>query len=177
MAWTTPPAKIVGGTVSHTDWNTYLRDNLNALMDVPRCRVYRSSTQSVASATYTEILWNAERYDTASLHSTVSNTGRITAPIAGVYEFVCHLQIDAVTAGTDSLIELRKNGVSPGIARDRRCSTGWPQRMHVATHIYLAAGDYVTAHVYQASGSSKNVQQAGNYTPEFMACWLGNPGL
>lgn len=177
MAWTSPPAKSVGGTISHTDWNTYVRANLLAVRDAPRCRVYRTATQSIPNSTWTELLWTAERYDTASLHSTVSNTGRLTASTAGVWEVICHVMTDALTWGTDCLIELRKNGVSPGIARDRLMTTGYPHTFTVATHVQLAASDYVTAHIIQMSGAAINVQAAGNYSPEFMMAWLGNPGL
>lgn len=177
MAWTAPPVANVGATLSHADWNTFVRDNLLALRNTPRCRVTRAAAQSIPNATYTELLWDTERYDTAALHSTVSNTGRLVAPIAGVYEVLCHVRFDAMSAGTDALIELRKNGGFPGIARDRRCTTGWPHRLHVATHVYLAAGDYVSAHVIQVSGGALNIQKLGNHSPEIMMAWLGNPGL
>jgi len=179
MAWTAPAVKKADGTgtITHTDWNNYVRDNLLALRDAPRCRVTKAAAQSIPNGTYTELLFDTERYDTAGLHSTVSNTGRLTAPVAGVYEVICHARLDALAAGTESLIELRKNGVFPGIARDRRCATGWPQRLHVATHIYLAAGDYVSAHVIQISGGSINVQKVANHSPEFMMAWVGNPGI
>lgn len=177
MAWTAPPVKAVGGTISHTDWNTYVRANLLAVRDAPRCRVTRTAPQSIPNGTYTEVLFTSERYDTASMHSTVSSTGRLTAPVAGVYEVLFFGRLDSMSAGTDCLAEIRKNGAAPGIARDRSPVTGYAHRLYAATHVQLAASDYVTVHVYQASGAAVNLQQAGNYTPEFMMAWLGNPGL
>lgn len=47
--------------------------------------VYHSSVQSVSSSGSTLLVWNSENFDTASYHSTVSNTSRLTAPTAGKY--------------------------------------------------------------------------------------------
>ncbi|GAH87980.1 unnamed protein product, partial [marine sediment metagenome] len=48
-------------------------------------RVYHDVNQAVPHATWTTLAFNSERYDTASMHSTVINNDRITVLIAGKY--------------------------------------------------------------------------------------------
>lgn len=176
MAWTDPPVKAVDDGITHTDWNTYVRDNLNALRVRPMCRVYRTTDQSIPNVTWTNVTFNAERYDTASMHSTVSNTDRITIPSGGdgVYEIIAHAVFALSTAPT-RVIGLMKNGTLE-IARSRyQLQISYSSRLHVATQVYLKAGDYVTCRVYQDNGSALALQYSGSQSPEFMAAWLGNP--
>lgn len=177
MAWTDPPDKTVAAAgPTAADWNTYVRDNIAALRVRPMCRVRRTTTQSIPNATWTTITWDAERYDTANMHSTSSNTDRIVAPIAGMYEIIAHALI-AISTSPDRIIGLMLNGVTE-IARSRYpLQIAFAARLHVATQVYLNAGDYVTCRVYQSNGSALNLQVSGAQSPEFMAAWLGNPGL
>lgn len=178
MAWTDVPDKAVGGTISHTDWNTYVRDNLNALKVPPMCRVYRTAAQSIPNVTWTSLQFTAERYDTAGLHSTVSNTDRITIPAgaAGVYELVAHAFLQISTAPT-RIIALMKNGTTE-LVRSRYPLQIYAQSvLHVATHAYLSVGDYVTCRVYHDQGSALTVDVSASVSPEFMAAWRGNPSI
>ena len=46
--------------------------------------------------------------------------------------------------------------------------------LNVATIQAMAAAGYVTLQVWQTSGGALNVLSTGNYSPEFMAHWMGN---
>lgn len=139
---------------------------------IPSARVYRSSNQSISDATATILLFDSERYDTASLHSTVSNTGRLTAPIAGKYLITCGLEFASNVNGRRE-IRLLVNG-STIIAQDIRGGSisGITSPMMLTTVYSLAANDYVEVEVYQNRGGSLNVLASGNYSPEFAMHWI-----
>ena len=84
MAFTTP-ATAVAGTILTAAWlNTYVRDNVAWLAtDSPSCRAYNAPGQSLPAAVGTSLTFNSERYDNAAMHSTSSNTARITVPTGG----------------------------------------------------------------------------------------------
>lgn len=179
MAWTDVPTKQVGGTVTHTDWNTYVRDNLGALKVPAMCRVYKSSSQSISNTTWTAITFNAERYDTAAMHSTVTNTDRITIPSgwSGVYELVFQCDFATSGSGADRIGAINVNGASDLVRCRYPPQATFAHRIHVATSAYLTAGDYVTARVYQSSGGALTINATASSGPEFMAAWCGNPAL
>ena len=54
--------------------------NLNATADVPRVLAYRATDQALSTSAYNTILFDAEAYDTHGMHSTVTNTSRLTVP-------------------------------------------------------------------------------------------------
>lgn len=73
------------------------------------CLLTQSSGQSINSATYTVLDWTSEVYDYGGLHSVVSNTGRITIPITGIY-FVQGTWSIPVGSEMDNDLYLRVNG-------------------------------------------------------------------
>lgn len=48
-----------------------------------RCKVTDSSAQSISNTTLTNLTFNTELWDTGAIHSTVSNTERLTVPTGG----------------------------------------------------------------------------------------------
>lgn len=139
---------------------------------IPSARVYRSSNQSISDSTDTIILLDSERYDTAALHSTVSNTGRLTAPIAGKYLITATLEFASNTSGRREM-RLLLNG-STIIAQDIRTGSisGITSPMTLTTVYALAQNDYVEIQVWQNRGGALNVLSSGNYSPEFAMHWL-----
>jgi hypothetical protein len=53
---------------------------------IPQVSATNKGTQSIADGDVTDLALDTSEFDTAGLHSTTTNTGRLTAPIAGVYE-------------------------------------------------------------------------------------------
>ena len=55
------------------------------LIPVPtfRCSAWNSATQSVPASTFTVLTFDSEDYDVGGLHSTVTNTSRLTVPSGG----------------------------------------------------------------------------------------------
>src|SRR3990167_8910278 len=55
-------------------------------------RAYNDAAISLTSGTATIITLNQERWDTDTIHSTSSNTGRLTATTAGRYQIIGHIE-------------------------------------------------------------------------------------
>ena len=48
-------------------------------------RCHKASDQAVTTATWTQLTWDTEEYDTSSYHDLVTNTDRFTVPTTGYY--------------------------------------------------------------------------------------------
>lgn len=159
MAYVTPRTWVTGELVTAAEMNQDVRDNISALANPEACRAYHNTTQSVTDNTDTTVAFNTESYDTASIHSTVTNNSRFTLPKAGLWEFDWNVQF---AADTDFLIlyhYLRKNGTTKiwdqrshetNILNDTRELAGFTTKK-------LALNDYVELRVYQDNGSNNAV--------------------
>ena len=132
----------------------------------PAARVYNSANISIPNATLTALTFNSERFDNDSIHSTASNTSRLTATTAGVYSISGNFTMAPLGSGI-GLIGVRLNG-SLIIAYQRFAGiTATNLIQAIQTTYKLAAGDYVELIAHQDSGSALNVIAASNYSPEF----------
>ena len=132
----------------------------------PAARVYNSANISIPNATLTALTFNSERFDNDSIHSTASNTSRLTATTAGVYSISGNFTMAPLGSGK-GLIGVRLNG-SLIIAYQRFAGiTATNLIQAIQTTYKLAAGDYVELIAHQDSGSALNVIAASNYSPEF----------
>jgi len=117
MAWSTPRTWTSGEVVTAANLNTYVSDNLTALSTPPFCDVYATTpgNTSGTSFTFTAVPFDSEIADsTGSMHSTATQTSRITVPIDGVY----HVQggFNTLSQSTQQNImrcDIRLNGSSP----------------------------------------------------------------
>ena len=156
-----------------------LYDSRGGLFNPPACRVYHNANQALASATDVVLAFNQERYDTDSMHDTVTNNSRITFNTAGLYLVVLNLAIDDLNdynffAGR---IGLNVGGTILAGQVVSGNSTSWLyQPWFTVTTVYkFAVGDYIQAVVQQRNNAAatKNLLTAGNWSPEFSATWLG----
>lgn len=98
------------GTVAPASWGDQVRDNLEFLIDPPACSIFETSPQLITNVTTTPMISNEENYDNAGMHSTSTNTSRITVPLAGRYLFWGRLSFAGTTAGTYRYLSFRVNG-------------------------------------------------------------------
>jgi hypothetical protein len=142
---------------------------------IPAARVTRSSAQSIPDSLNTNLSFDQERYDTASVHDNATNNSRLTAPVTGIYAVTAQFTWGG-SAGTGSRFGgLMKNG-SALIARSQQLPGDDDENL--TTQVRLAASDYVEVVVLQTSGSSLTVAANGvaqQFTPEFSMTWLA-PG-
>ena len=61
---------------------------------IPTVRTYNSADETIADSTFTTLTFDTNRYDTAGMHSTSTNTSRLTAPISGVYAVTANVRFD-----------------------------------------------------------------------------------
>lgn len=129
---------------------------------IPTAQVYHSTTQSIGNASHTAVVFDSEAYDTASLHSTSSNTSRITVPVAGIYRFTASVEFASNASGQRRL-HYRVNGTTAnrfgGISFPAANGTGTSVQSSV--EISLSASDYVELFAYQDSGGSLNLSADG----------------
>lgn len=141
---------------------------------------YKSSTQSVPSATSTLITFDTENFDTNSFHSTSTNTSRITIPTgyAGKYLFTAKLSVSALQAGGSyRSLAFKKNGNFIAYAQNWSSSAGFPAsnvdyETSLTQILDLAANDYIEMSYYQDSGVNATVA-SGISTTTFQAVYLG----
>lgn len=133
--------------------------------------VYNTATQSINSATQTAVTWDTELLDTASYHSTVSNTSRLVAPTTGKYLITASVEF-ATSATGQRYLKIWKNGSTTDLAFDSQHGVlTYQTSLECTLVLALTAGDYVEAVVYQDSGGALNIVGA-IYHP-FQMVYLG----
>ena len=136
-------------------------------------RVYNSANISVShNDSSAPLTFDSERFDTGDFHSTSSNTGRLTAPTAGLYLMGACVQFAANATGLRALL-LRLNGSTFIVRELIDIDSATTHGLAVSTTYQLAAGDYVEAIAFQTSGGALNVEAGANYSPEF---WINHLG-
>lgn len=145
--------------------------------NVPFLKARASVAQAIPSATWTSITFDLEDADTNTLHSTVTNTNRITIVTPGVYAISA--SVGFVPGGGLRSIRFIKNGdptvplvVAEGLDPPDANNSG----VTASTHARLAAGDYVEVQVNQNSGGSLNTITGSQTTNQVSAVWLGGAG-
>ena len=140
------------GTVAPASWGDTVRDDLEFLVDRPGCAVYNSATQNVSTSSNTTLTADSELYDLDSMHSTVTNTSRITATTAGKYRIGALVEWDSDATGRRE-VYLLVNGTTVHTLTIGNAVAGMTQN---GTKILtLSAGDYVEVRVWQNSGGTR----------------------
>jgi hypothetical protein len=134
----------------------------------PAARVYNSANISINASTFTALTFNSERYDNGSLHSTSANTGRLTAPITGLYLIGASVEWAGNTTG-DRFASIQLNGATTiaRVAQRANAGAGNTVTQEPGCPYQLTAGDYVEVVVIHDAGVALNVLASGNYSPEF----------
>lgn len=174
----TSPATVSDGNVAPATWGNSVKAALDYLANPPSCRVYHNAAQSLASAAVAASAFNTERYDTDSMHDTVTNNSRITFTTAGLYLVTFTGSITPAADYTMAEAWLRMNGATPiavGGMKARGDAAAVAPNLFVTTVYKFAAGDYVEAMIEHrnAAVAARSLLSAGNYSPEFAATWIG----
>ena len=140
------------GNVAPASWGDQVRDNFEALAEPPSCRVYHSAQQLLTHATWTTLLANTESWDSASMHSTSSNTSRIAVPSAGIYLFNATAEFGDHPTGMRWLrFLINGSATQPFFAAAVTAYTG--ARGSGFTMRDFTAGQYVEVQALQNSGN------------------------
>jgi hypothetical protein len=127
--------------------------------------VYGSAYQSVAQLTETVLTWNSENYDTDNIHSTSTNTDRLTVPTGKAGKWLVSGMIaTGQTSGGYIEIYITINGAAAAFPIASSGGSFLRQSTIVLSKIYdLAAGDYIRAVAYQ-NNNGGNLNVGGSYT-------------
>lgn len=160
------------------EWESWFHRLRDTVLKRPSCHVYFTADQDTVTATHTELLFSAEDHDNAAMHSTASNTDRITIPSDGIYCFGAHLIWVADAVGGRSLL-ITLNGPPPLVA-----ASALVDSLHVATiesgnetrcWAYgtrsLSAGDILRAVAFQTSGGNLAVEGTSTNGPRSNGFW------
>ena len=118
-----------------------------------------SSDQTIANNTYTNLVFDAEVFDTNGFHSDSVNNTRFTVPSgkAGYYSLVCNFEWASNGTG-ERRIRFRLNGTSTlcnyAIAAMSGVGTGMAVSYVTSS---LSVGDYIEVNVLQTSGGNLDI--------------------
>lgn len=115
-----------------------------------RAVAYHSTTQAVASTTAALVL-DSEDLDVGTLHSTSSNTSRMTIPTGGDGLYLVTGQALVSSAATDTVLNIRKNGATLSAAGYTQLTSTLVLRVEAV--LALVATDYVELVAITAGGS------------------------
>lgn len=129
------------------------------------CRVYAYGDITIGTGVPTALSWSAETHDTDALHSTVSNTSRITIPAGGdgYYKIYAQVKWEDNSAAGYREIRILKNGATY-LSYSRHDAAPVTNNLYQRigdTH-YLEAGDYLRVVVYQNSGGNTKVENGSD---------------
>lgn len=162
------------GGVIPSDWG----DSVNAAIAYlgsthPRARVTRSALQvHSSSGSFVTVLFDQETYDVGGCHSTVSNTGRLTAPDDGVYVVGGGFAWEGNTTGR-RVMAITKNSTTEVTQKEmyKEPSLGECSDT-IVTEVEMAAGDYLELGAFQDSGGSLDILQFADWSPIFYMRWV-----
>lgn len=133
----------------------------------PGVVVYNDSNITIANADANQWLtFNSEVRDDDGMHSTSTNTGRLTATRAGWY--YVYLQVSFTGNATGRrLIAIRENVNAQIAAQAALVVDANTLRMNVSMLVYMAANAYVTCRAFQNSGGNLDVLYMAGESPYF----------
>jgi len=178
----TPYDATAAVKLTATAWYAGVRDPLTFLLDPPKCGVYQGTVGSVttlANATLSgPLLFDTETNDTDNMHSTTTNTGRITFNTAGRYQIIMYVMITGATTFSAYSVNPRLNaGGSPSGGTsirtfDLKTPGGAPSQATITFTRVFSVSDYIEIYVLQTSASSRTTDFAGQYCTGVQAQWI-----
>lgn len=166
---TVTTGQLVTASLMNTDWG----GNITFLANPPSCRVFNNAVINLAtSGVGVALTFNSERWDTDTIHDTVTNTDRLTCKTAGLYAIYASVEF-AVNATGNRQVFIELNGATAIAAHSQLATSTIGTQITVKTIYKLAVNDYVRCIARQDSTAALNVSAFGNYSPEFGMTWVG----
>jgi len=120
----------------------------------PRCKVVKTSTQSVPNNTWTALTYQAQDFNVGSIHSTAVQPTRITIQSTGIWMFGA--TVASTLNGQSGFVSLRKNGATFVAARVKFIgNSSLTEAYHTTTIEQMTStGDYMECVVLQNTGGA-----------------------
>jgi hypothetical protein len=151
-----------GGIGTAALWNSQVRDTGTFFLGTPHVVLRQSVAQSLTSSTFTAVTWDVEDRDNDAMHSTVTNTSRMTAVTAGWYEFMGLMAYAGNTSGVRNgrwhINGTAIPGTEGGVPATFATGSGFVMPCSTA---FMSVGDYLEMVVWQSSGGALNTSAAG----------------
>lgn len=156
-----------GQVLTASDLMTYVMKRSGLPLSV----VHRSTTQSINNSTDTAVLWDVEDLDTDAIHSTSSNTSRMTIVTPGKYRAYGVTEwAGNATGGRDAWFTINGSG-SYWKARESTpvATANTFVLLSGPLPVTLIAGDYVELWVRQSSGAALNIAISSYFGLEYIS--------
>ena len=135
-------------------------------------RVYHNTHQAIPNATYSELAFNSQRYDTDGIHDPVVNNSRLTCKTPGIYAITATLYFETNNVGFRHA--LIRHNITFDIAIEARPTTiDYLSGFTISSQLEMLLNEYVRLFVYQTSGAPLNVVAGPKSSPEFMMQRIG----
>lgn len=122
------------------------------------CQIKGSGNQSIpsgSSASPVTLDWNTDIIDPTGLHSLAGNLNAIFIKTAGWYRVSAQVQFAANASGVRGLLFIKSGTIIPASTVEQTATTGIIT-LCASTIVFLGNENYISASVYQNSGSSLN---------------------
>lgn len=164
------PRTWTSSHIDADDMNDEIRDVVDYLMHRPRCLVRRTTDQNITTSTGTNVNFTTELYKDGVTHSNVTNSSRLTIVDAGIYLVFAAIEFASSAGNTRRDVTITKNGdpAFPAGSQNVNAMGSVPNQLSVQDGYLMAAGDYFTVRVYQASGSTVAVTSASTFGCVFL---------
>jgi hypothetical protein len=169
LALTTLGTKAVGDKITAA-WANDIKANVDFFTEPPGCQVYRSAALNISNNTATTLSWDAETYDTDSMHSTSVNPTRITFNTGGTYLLNVYVGSASATY-TEYAVQVLLNG-APSVRNIDFINPTWPGARYVVIRSF-SAGDYIEIVFEQSSGGTRALA-TGNNVSGVTAQWVSS---
>lgn len=130
---------------------TQVRLNDEYLVDPPAVSVYNSVGQTVASTVDASMDADSELFDNDSMHSTTTDTSRITVQTAGRYLFLMTVAWPANSTGY-RLLGLRRDGTTTDNVATVPAAPSVPTLISGSKMLTMTAGSYVECRTRHTAG-------------------------
>ena len=150
-----------GAIIENTNFTFDSTDSYLSSSTQARCVAFNSTTQSIPDSTFTAITLDSNDVNVGSMHSTSTNTSRVTVPTsAGGYYFVTTTTSFPQIAGFEFVEAIKKNGTTFLKLVAFASSSAVGIQVQVMWQGVLNAGDYVELYVFMNTGATQNVGNA-----------------
>lgn len=121
-------------------------------------KVYKSSNQSIANATWTTLTFDTEGWDSDTFHDTATNNERLTAPFDGIYLVTFAFQFASNSTGKrGALIELNGSSATDKYLVYENANSSDITSINGCQTMSLSENDYIVLQAYQNSTGALNV--------------------
>jgi hypothetical protein len=131
-----------------------------------RCRVFRSVDQTIGNAAFTAVTWDSESYDVGAMHSTVTDTSRVTIPTGegGYYLIIARATWLTHATGSRRDTVIYVDGAPASNAYGTNADDSGYRSTTCTDILSLAAGKYIEMYVRQSSDGDLSIVGAENHS-------------